>query len=182
VTISCNNQPLPSGSSNDANDAYERRSGSGLRAARGEGVSTGRRGGEPGERGRGSVRATLGSHLVEVASSDQHTVKPWLSARLDYSPPVQDLTNEGFALTGGRLDTLEHRPVATLVYRYRQHTIDVFVRPESAHAPTPALRTVRGFNVARANGSGMDWLAVSDVSADVLSAFVQRLARADTSP
>jgi anti-sigma factor RsiW len=128
------------------------------------------------------VRATLGSHLVEVASSDQHTVKPWLSARLDYSPPVQDLTNEGFALTGGRLDTLEHRPVATLVYRYRQHTIDVFVRPESAHAPTPALRTVRGFNVARANGSGMDWLAVSDVSADVLSAFVQRLARADTSP
>ena len=128
------------------------------------------------------VRATLGSHLVEVASSDQHTVKPWLSARLDYSPPVQDLTNEGFALTGGRLDTLEHRPVATLVYRYRQHTIDVFVRPESAHAPTPALRTVRGFNVARANGSGMDWLAVSDVSTDVLSAFVQRLARADTSP
>ena len=128
------------------------------------------------------VRATLGSHLVEVASSDQHTVKPWLSARLDYSPPVQDLTNEGFALTGGRLDTLEHRPVATLVYRYRQHTIDVFVRPESAHAPAPALRTVRGFNVARANGLGMDWLAVSDVSADVLSAFVQRLARADTSP
>jgi len=124
------------------------------------------------------VRATLGNHVIDVASSDRHTVKPWLSARLDYSPPVQDLANEGFALTGGRLDTLEHRPVATLVYRYRQHTIDVFVRPESAHAPTPTLRTVRGFNVARANGLGMDWLAVSDVSADVLSAFVQRLARA----
>jgi anti-sigma factor RsiW len=128
------------------------------------------------------VRATLGNHLIEVASSDQHTVKPWLSARLDYSPPVQDLANEGFTLTGGRLDTLERRPIATLVYRYRQHTIDVFVRPESAHASTPALRTVRGFNVAHGSGSGMDWLVVSDVSADVLTAFVQRLARAHAAP
>lgn len=121
------------------------------------------------------VRATLNNHLIEVASSDGHTVKPWLSARLDYSPPVQDLANEGFTLIGGRLDTLEKQPVATLVYRYRQHTIDVFVRPESAHAPS-GLRTVRGFNVAHATGSGMDWLAVSDVSADVLAAFVQQLA------
>jgi anti-sigma factor RsiW len=128
------------------------------------------------------VRATLSNRLIEVASSDRHTIKPWLSARLDYSPPVQDLADEGFALTGGRLDTLESQPVATLVYRYRQHTIDVFVRPESSHAPPPALRTVRGFNVAHASGSGMDWLAVSDVSADVLSPFVQRLARADAAP
>ena len=122
------------------------------------------------------VRATLNNHLIEVASSDQHTVKPWLSARLDYSPPVHDFANEGFALSGGRLDTLDKQRVATLVYRYRLHTIDVFVRPELAHAPS-ALRTVRGFNVAHATGSGMDWLAVSDVSADVLTAFVQRLAR-----
>jgi anti-sigma factor RsiW len=128
------------------------------------------------------VRATLGNRLIEVASSDQHTVKPWLSARLDYSPPVKDLANEGFALTGGRLDTLEQRPIATLVYRYRQHTIDVFVRPESAHEPPRALRTVRGFNVAHASGSGMDWLAVSDVSADVLAPFVQRLAHPDAAP
>lgn len=120
------------------------------------------------------VRATLNNHLIQVASSDQHTVKPWLSARLDYSPPVQDLASEGFALSGGRLDMLDKQRVATLVYSYRLHTIDVFVRPESAHAP-PALRTVRGFNVVHATGSGMDWLVVSDVSADVLSAFVQRL-------
>jgi len=124
------------------------------------------------------VRATLNNHLIEVASSDQHTVKPWLSARLDYSPPVHDLAAEGFTLTGGRLDTLDRHHVATLVYRYRLHTIDVFVRPESAHAPS-ALRTVRGFDVAHATGSGMDWLAVSDVSADVLTAFVERLASAD---
>jgi anti-sigma factor RsiW len=121
------------------------------------------------------VRATLNNHLIEVASSDQHTVKPWLSARLDYSPPVQDLANEGFALSGGRLDSLDKQRIATLVYRYRLHTIDVFVRPESAHVPA-ALRTVRGFNVAHATGYGMDWLAVSDVSADVLTAFVHRLA------
>jgi anti-sigma factor RsiW len=127
------------------------------------------------------VRATLGDHLIEVASSDQHTVKPWLSARLDYSPPVQDLTNEGFTLIGGRLDYLERRPVATLVYLYRKHTIDVFVRPEGSRAPTSALRTVRGFNAARASGPSMDWLAVSDAEPAVLSAFVQRLAREDGS-
>jgi len=125
------------------------------------------------------VRATLGDHLIEVASSDRHTVKPWLSARLDYSPPVQDLAGEGFALIGGRLDYIERRPVATLVYRYRKHTIDVFVRPETSAVPTSALRTVRGFNVARANGPSMDWLAVSDAEPAVLSSFVQRLAHED---
>src|SRR5205823_5842555 len=107
------------------------------------------------------VRATLNDQLIEVASSDRHTVKPWLSARLDYSPPVQDLANEGFTLIGGRLDYLERRPIATLVYLYRKHTIDVFVRPETAPAPTSALHTVRGFNAARASGPSMDWLAVS---------------------
>ena len=126
------------------------------------------------------VRATLGDHLIEVASSDRHTVKPWLAARLDYSPPVRDLANEGFTLIGGRLDYLERRPVATLVYRYRQHTIDVFVRPEaSSYTPMSAVRTVRGFNVARANGQSMDWLAVSDAEPSVLSTFVQRLAGDD---
>jgi anti-sigma factor RsiW len=125
------------------------------------------------------VRATLGEHLIQVASSDRHTVKPWLSARLDYSPPVQDLANEGFPLIGGRLDYLERRNVATLVYRYRQHTIDVFVRPDTPHAPMPELRAVRGFNVARANGPSMEWLAVSDAEPAVLTAFVQRLAQED---
>jgi anti-sigma factor RsiW len=128
------------------------------------------------------VRATLGHQLIQVASSNQHTVKPWLSARLDYSPPVPDLQREGFDLVGGRVDYVDRHPVATLVYRIRDHNIDVFVRPESARAPPSALRTIRGFNVAHATGSGMDWLAVSDVSADVLAAFVQRLAREDATP
>ena len=100
------------------------------------------------------VRATLDNHLIAIASSDQHTVKPWLSARLDYSPPVRDLSRDGFTLAGGRLDYLDRRPVATLVYRYRLHTIDVFVRPEAAHAPPFAPRTIRGFNVAHGDRIG----------------------------
>jgi anti-sigma factor RsiW len=134
------------------------------------------------------VRATLANHLTDVATSDRHTVKPWLSSRLDYSPPVQDLSGEGFPLTGGRVDYLDKRPVATLVYRYREHVVDVFVRPVADGAarssPTPpALSgTVRGFNVVRASGAGMDWVAVSDASADVLGPLVARLARGDSPP
>jgi len=123
------------------------------------------------------VRATLGNHLVEVASSDQHTVKPWLSARLDYSPPVRDMAASGFTLVGGRLDYLSGQHVATLVYRYRDHMVDVFVRPRTVASTQPALRTLRGFNVARASGAAFDWIAVSDVSADALSPFVEALAR-----
>jgi anti-sigma factor (TIGR02949 family) len=123
------------------------------------------------------VRATLGNHLIQVASSDRHTVKPWLSARLDYSPPVRDFAQDGFTLIGGRVDYLDRHPVATLVYRIREHSIDVFVRPQSARLAPSELRTVRGFNVAHATGSGMDWLAVSDVNAEELAAFVARLAR-----
>jgi anti-sigma factor RsiW len=126
------------------------------------------------------VRATLDGNAIQVASSDRHTVKPWLSARLDYSPPVMDLAGDGFPLLGGRVATLDGRPVATLVYRYHNHVIDVFVRPESSDAPP--LRSLRGFNCAHANARGWDWLAVSDVSSDVLMAFVKQLAREAPSP
>ena len=112
-----------------------------------------------------------------VASSDQHTVKPWLSARLDYSPPVRDLAGEGFRSPAASSTMLGQRPVATLVYRYRLHTIDVFVRPLSGARAPLGMRTVRGFNVAHATGAQMEWTAVSDVDADVLSAFVGVLAR-----
>jgi anti-sigma factor RsiW len=126
------------------------------------------------------VRATLGHHLIEVASSDRHTVKPWLSERLDYSPPVRDLAPDGFPLLGGRLTRLEGQPIATLVYGYRKHTIDVFVRPEALDAPP--LRDLRGFNVAHARGAGFDWLAVSDAGPDVLNAFLQQLLREAAKP
>lgn len=126
------------------------------------------------------VRATLDRRLIDVASSDRHTVKPWLSERLDYSPPVRDLAAGGFPLLGGRLTTLEGRRVATLVYGYRRHTIDVFVQPEARNAPP--LRELRGFNVAHVNGAGWDWLAVSDAGPDVLDAFLRELVHEASQP
>jgi anti-sigma factor RsiW len=126
------------------------------------------------------VRATLDQRLVDVVSSDRHTVKPWLSARLDYSPPVRDLAADGFPLIGGRLTALQGRPTATLVYGYRKHTIDVFVRPEARDAPPH--RDVRGFNVVHARGAGWDWLAVSDASPDILDAFLAQLLREAAKP
>ena len=125
------------------------------------------------------TRATLGNHLIEVASSDRHTVRPWLSARLDYATPVADWAQAGFALAGARIDHLDGRLVAALVYRHRDHVIDVVVRPAAAGAPLPALRSVRGFNVAAAHGAEMEWLAASDLNGAELAVFVQGLARGD---
>ena len=123
------------------------------------------------------ARATLANRLIDVASSDQHTVKPWLSARLDYSPPVHDFSADGLPLVGGRLDYLDGRPVATLVYKYREHTIDVFMRPVQSGKPVamPKSVTVRGFNVAHGSAAGMECWAVSDVSMDVLASLVAHL-------
>ena len=110
-----------------------------------------------------------------MASSDQHTVKPWLSAHLDYSPPVVDLASENFPLVGARIDYLEGQAVAVLVYRYRQHTVDVFVRPQWIRSGAFLPRSIRGFHVLHAEGQGMDWLAVSDAAADALAPLMRRL-------
>jgi len=122
------------------------------------------------------IAATLGGHTITVASSDRHQIKPWLSARLDYAAPVVELADSPFVLAGARVDRLGGRPVATLVYRYRLHVIDVFVRPLADAGAAPAVTTVRGFTVARATGAGMEWRAVADVDASALAAFVERLA------
>src|SRR4051812_16230205 len=96
------------------------------------------------------ARATLTNHATDVASSDQHTVKPWLSSKLDFSPPVIDLTTTGFPLRGGRLDYVDGRPVAVLIYTHRQHVIDLYVWPVRA-AGDEASRTrtsaKNGFNM-----------------------------------
>jgi len=121
------------------------------------------------------VRATLGGRLFDVASSDQHTVKPWLSARLPYSPPVADLSGEGFELAGARLDYLAGKPVAALVYKRRQHVVDVFVRPESAEAGRASARR-DGFNVESFAREGMRYWLVSDLNRNEMDDLARLLA------
>jgi anti-sigma factor RsiW len=111
-------------------------------------------------------------HLIDVASSDRHTVKPWFAGKLDFSPPVPDLTLSGYPLLGGRVDYLADRPSAALVYRARQHTINVFVaRGKMAGDVRPAARAQGGFNVVRWSDGGLDYWAVSDLSSNELADF-----------
>jgi len=117
------------------------------------------------------ARALLSEHVIDIASSDQHTVKPWLSARLDFSAPVRDLGEQGFPLAGGRLDYVDGRPAAVLVYHRRQHVIEVFVQSAEGSA-TMALQTIEGYHIVGWTAQGLRLRALSDVDATEL----QRLA------
>ena len=109
------------------------------------------------------MRAEDPGRMIEVASSDKHTVKPWLDARLDFAPPVDDLTAQGFPLIGGRLDYVDGRRAAVLVYGRRKHVIDVFLRPSGDASPPPASADRRGFHLIGWRHGGFDWWAVSDI-------------------
>jgi len=119
------------------------------------------------------VRSTLGNRLIDVASSDQHTVKPWLSARLPFSPPVADFSQEGFELAGARLDYVGGHPVAVLVYKRRQHLIDAFIWPGSG--PRDSAYSRDGFNVERSSAEGMRICLVSDLNRNELSDLARLL-------
>ena len=122
------------------------------------------------------VRSLMGSHLADVVSRSQHTVKPWFGGRLDYSPPVKDLAAYGFPLIGGRLDYLDGRPVAALVYRRQKHLINLFVWPAKAgNGERTDAVTSQGYNVLHWDESGMTFWAVSDLNAAELSGFERLL-------
>jgi anti-sigma factor RsiW len=129
------------------------------------------------------ARALLTDHTFDVASSDQHTVKPWFAGKVDFSPPVHDLAADGFPLIGGRLDVLNHTRVAVLAYRRRQHEIDVFIWPvePGASGLSASTRASRGINAVRWSDGGMNFYAVSDVSTDELQHLVALMRAASSS-
>ncbi len=124
------------------------------------------------------VRSLLANHLTDVASSDQHTVKPWFQGKLDYSVSVTDWAAEGFLLVGGRLDYVENTPAASLVYRRAQHVVNLFVWPSKRGGDEPVQRiSRRGYNAYCWAKDGMHYWAVSDLNEAELQKFVELVRR-----
>jgi anti-sigma factor RsiW len=124
------------------------------------------------------VRSLQAGHLTDVVSTDQHTVKPWFAGKIDFAPPVVDLAAIGFPLIGGRLEEIDHRTAAAVVYRRRQHAINLFIWPEAGAAGTDGRSAHDGYNLEGWSEAGLNFLAVSEIPADELDQFVQAVRRA----
>ena len=118
------------------------------------------------------VRSLLATHLLDVPSTDQHTVKPWFNGKLKFSPPVQDFTAQGFRLIGGRLDYINGREVAALVYQRNKHIINLFIAPSDS-GRTEAVQSFanNGYNVLHWDRDGFEFWAASDINKEELTAF-----------
>ena len=119
------------------------------------------------------IRSLMVSHLTDVTSTDQHTVKPWFSGKLDFAPAVKDFAADGFPLVGGRLDYIDNRPVAALLYKHRQHVINLFMWPADKAKRDPQTSLVKGYNVVFWIQADMNYWAVSDLNLTELKQFVQ---------
>jgi anti-sigma factor RsiW len=108
------------------------------------------------------VRSLMAEHLTDVLSSDKHTVKPWFAGKLDFSPAVTDFADQGYALVGGRLDYLNGRTVAALVYKHNKHLINVFIWP-AANAGASGQESYHGYNIISFGASGFQYYLVSDM-------------------
>ena len=121
------------------------------------------------------VRSLMANHLMDVASTDQHTVKPWFAGKLDYSPQVVDLGPSGYPLIGGRLDVLDHRNVAAIIYQRRKHYINLFIWPADAESLHGRLYNQNGYHALGWTKSGMNYLAVSELGEKEFREFVQMI-------
>lgn len=120
------------------------------------------------------IRSLMADHLMDVVSTDQHTVKPWFNGKLEFAPPVKDFAAEGFPLAGGRLDYVENRRVAVLVYRRALHVINLYVWPAADNTSSAfADRTMDGYNVISWKNGGFEFSAVSDLNAAELRRFAE---------
>jgi anti-sigma factor RsiW len=120
------------------------------------------------------MRSLIPGHTIDVPSTDQHTVKPWFNGKLDFSPPVRDLAGIGFNLTGGRLDYVDNRPVAVVVYTRRLHTINLYIWPSNTDANAGVEVSARqGYNMIHWTKEGMTFWAVSDLNTSELHDFVK---------
>jgi anti-sigma factor RsiW len=121
------------------------------------------------------LRSLQAGHLTDVISTDQHTVKPWFAGKLDVSPPVIDLTAQGFTLIGGRLDYLDARAIGAVVYKRRAHVINLFVAQTSNMQHRPAkTETIQGYNIREWSDRGLNYWAISDLGADELAEFGEK--------
>jgi anti-sigma factor RsiW len=117
------------------------------------------------------LRSLMVSHLVDVPSSDHHTVKPWFQGKLNFSPAVPDLAEQGFVLVGGRVEMLGGRPAAAIVYKRREHVVNLYIAPSQRADAPPALTESQGFRILHWEQNGMSYWAVSDVNAADLWVF-----------
>ncbi|MBV8100407.1 MAG: anti-sigma factor [Verrucomicrobia bacterium] len=119
------------------------------------------------------MRSLLPDHLIDVVSTDQHTVKPWFAGKLSFSPPVYDLSDQGFKLLGGRLDFLGNQEIAAVVFQHHQHYINLFAWPKTDSTPFPDTTLQKeGFNVYGWEANGLTMWAVTDAAPDALKTFV----------
>lgn len=123
------------------------------------------------------VRSLMPGHLMDVISTDQHTVKPWFDGKLEFAPPVQDFAAAGYPLVGGRLDYVDGHQAAALVYHRALHVINLYIWPtENTASSTPAAQTIRGYNIVSWRKNGFEFRAVSDLNVAELRDFAHLVA------
>lgn len=121
------------------------------------------------------IRSLMPNHLTDVVSTDQHAVKPWFAGKLDFSPPVRDFAVEGFPLAGGRLDYIGRHSAAAIVYRHREHVINVFTWPAPARDSAIRSSSDQGYNVMEFVHQGVEYWIVSDLNTEELREFASLL-------